>query len=114
MLCTSAPRSKWATSSSEWDLVASSPTSEHFYSGFLSILTLAVTIPPTVRVLNLYGLRKLPSLRPLAHCVELEILQIRRCREVRSLEGVEQCRHLQRLVVDEGAKLESLEPLRHL
>src|SRR5713101_4832734 len=46
MSCTSAPRSKWATSSSEWDLVASSPTSEHFYSGFLSILTLAVTAPP--------------------------------------------------------------------
>src|SRR5712691_2673020 len=43
MSCTSAPRSKWATSSSEWDLVASSPTSEHFYSGPLSILTPAVT-----------------------------------------------------------------------
>src|SRR6266849_10247335 len=44
MSCTSAPRSKWATSSSEWDLVASSPTSEHFYSGLLSILTPAVTL----------------------------------------------------------------------
>src|SRR6266849_10933104 len=45
MSCTSAPRSKWATSSSVSDLVASSPTSEHFYSGLLSILTPAVTAP---------------------------------------------------------------------
>src|SRR5205807_9255249 len=31
-------------------------------------------VPPTVRLLNLYGLRKLQSLRPLANCVALENL----------------------------------------
>src|ERR1051326_9178593 len=59
MSCTSAPRSKWATSSSEWDLVASSPTSEHFYSGVLSILTPAVTAGPVAR--HLTALRDLQA-----------------------------------------------------